>query len=597
MNEVIVDCEVYRNYFLLAARQIGTGKLITVEMHNNGAPTVDRAKVASMMKNNTTISFNGLSYDLPIITAFIIGKTNSELKDLSDAIIKMSLPTWQVLRKKSIHVPKNWDHIDLIEVAPDKASLKIYGGRLGVQKMQDLPIEPEAIISDEDADILRRYCVNDLDVTQALFDKLAEQVQLRRSMSEQYGIDLRSKSDAQIAEAIIKSEYTKITGKTAYRPGIDQQFFKYQNPGIIEFETPALRETFNRILETKFELGGNGAIKLPDWLKEEPIVVGGVLFQMGIGGLHSCEKKQFIDVENTNMQLVDYDVASYYPNIILQQKLSPRSMGEPFLKVYRSIVERRLEAKRTGDKVTADTLKICVNGSFGKFGSKWSALYSPELLIQTTITGQLALLMLIERFQARGIQVVSANTDGVVTYCDKSLDPVLREVAFDWMLDTSYELERTEYLRLASRDVNNYVAVKPEWSVKGKGVFAPTGLMKNPAFPIVQKAVMDYLSIGAHVHHTIKSCTDILQFCTVRRVQGGAVWCGDYLGKAVRFYYSDQVAADVSIHYAKNNNNRVPLSNGARPLMTVPDIIPGDLDYHRYIDAAEKLLSEVGFNQ
>lgn len=596
MNEVIIDCEVYRNYFLLAARQVATGKIITVEMHNDGTPTVERGKVAALMKNNTTVSFNGLSYDLAIIWAFIVGKKNSEIKDLSDAIIKTNLPAWQVLRNKGVQIPKNWDHIDLIEVAPGKASLKIYGGRLGVQKMQDLPIEVDAMISKEDAATLRAYCGNDLDVTLALFNKLQQQIELRKSMSEQYGIDLRSKSDAQIAEAVIKSEFTKITGETAYRPDIDQSVFQYQDPGIIEFQSPELQGTFERILKTKFRLGANGAMKLPDWLKEKPINVGGVDFQMGIGGLHSCEKSQLINVEDTENQLADYDVASYYPNIILQQKLSPHSMGEPFLKVYQSIVERRLEAKRAGDTVTADTLKICVNGSFGKLGSKWSALYSPELLIQTTITGQLALLMLIERLQARGIQVVSANTDGIVTYCHKSLDSELREVAFEWMLDTSYELERTEYLRLASRDVNNYVAVKTNRSFKGKGVFAPTGLMKNPDMPIIAEAVAKYLATKTPIEDTIRGCSDITQFCTVRRVNGGAIWRDGYLGKAVRFYYSTKVEPEESIHY-KTNSNKVPKSDGAKPLMDLPKTFPADVAFNRYIDAAEKLLGEVGYER
>ena len=118
---------------------------------------------------------------------------------------------------------------------------------------------------------------------------------------------------------------------------------------------------------------------------------------MGIGGLHSCEKSQYV-VADENTVLRDADVSSYYPSIILQQKLSPKAMGKDFITIYQSIVSRRIEAKHRGDKVTADTLKICVNGSFGKLGSKYSALYAPELLIQTTLTGQLALLMLIESY-------------------------------------------------------------------------------------------------------------------------------------------------------------------------------------------------------
>lgn len=63
------------------------------------------------------------------------------------------------------------------------------------------------------------------------------------------------------------------------------------------------------------------------------------------------------------------------------------------------------------------TFKIVLNGTFGKLGSKYSFLYSPNLMIQVTITGQLALLMLIEALEAAGISVVSANTDGIVSRC------------------------------------------------------------------------------------------------------------------------------------------------------------------------------------
>jgi hypothetical protein len=80
----------------------------------------------------------------------------------------------------------------------------------------------------------------------------------------------------------------------------------------------------------------------------------------------------------------------------------------------------------------------------------------------------------------------------------------------------------------------------------------------------------------------------------VRKVTGGAVWDDKLLGKSVRFYYSNSVPANQCIHYAKNSN-KVPKSDGARPLMTLPDTFPTDVDYARYIDAANQLLREVGY--
>ena len=268
-------------------------------------------------------------------------------------------------------------------------------------------------------------------------------------------------------------------------------------------------------------------------------------------------------------------------------------MGEEFLNVYGEIVQRRLHAKATGDKSTADSLKIAVNGSFGKLGSKYSALYSPDLLIQTTVTGQLALIMLIESVTNAGAEVVSANTDGIVVYCDSDRENDVEAAAFEWMLDTTYELERTDYRLIASRDVNNYVAVKPNGSIKGKGAFADPTMMKNPDAQIVYQAVSQYAIDGTPVDQTIKQCQDLRRFVTVRQVKGGAVWRDKILGKAVRWYLSRSVPEHEYIQYA-SNGNKVPRSDGAMPVMDMPDDFPGDIDYDAYILDAEKLLCEVG---
>jgi hypothetical protein len=583
----VLDCEVYSNYFLFAAKQINGDKTLVVEMHNDKCSDKDRRAVDKAMSSAIGVSFNGNNYDLPIIASFLAGASNADLKTMSDKIIVDQVPSWRL----GVRIPKKWDHIDLFEVSFGRASLKIYGGRLGCPKMQDLPIEPSATISEVQAKELRDYCSNDLDVTERLYNALAPQIELRKSMSDQYGIDLRSKSDAQIAEAVIKSEYLKLSGDMAYKPESIASEFYYVAPDLVSFSSKYLSDILTRIHETPFALGKNGSVLLPDWLKSERIVIDNTPYQMGIGGLHSCEKRQFVGADKDHL-LFDMDVASYYPNIILEQGLEPESMTGHFINVYESLVDRRIVAKRSGDKVTADTLKICVNGSFGKLGSKYSALYAPELLIQTTITGQLALLMLIERMTDVGIRIMSANTDGIVCHVPIELECAAQQVAFDWMLDTTYVLERTDYRALASRDVNNYVAVKLDGSYKGKGVFADAGLSKNPDMPIIAKAVALYVAKGVAIESTINGCKDVVQFCTIRTVKGGAQWQGDYLGKAVRFYWGNNIMAS-PISYIKNGN-KVPKSDGAIPMMDLPESLPSDIDYPRYIKAAKDLLEDVG---
>ncbi len=589
---VTIDVEIYVNYFLISALNSDTKKVIHFEMYDG--KDLNRKSLLSMMTKYTTLSFNGNGFDLPIITAALSGWPVAKLKRLCDEIIKSNKPSWMIVRNHDLNVPDNWDHIDIMEVAPGMASLKIYGGRLNAPTMQDLPIEPNAIITPEQRAPMRDYCVNDLETTYSLYKSLEKQVDLRVSMSEQYGVDLRSKSDAQIAETVIKSELQKKTGKKYRKPEISEnEQFKYLPPGVVEFQGEQLKDIYNKVLSIKFGLAANGAVKMPPELAKAKIVIGNGSYNMGIGGLHSCEKAQTVHA-GKGEHLLEVDVASYYPNIILQQNLAPKSMGKPFLEVYQSIVDRRIRAKRSGDKVTADTLKICVNGSFGKLGSKWSTLYAPELLLQTTITGQLALLMLIESFELAGLTVYSANTDGVVVKCKSEQLDLLRDICFDWMLSTSYELEETHYKTLASRDVNNYFAVTTDGKVKRKGIFANGGLAKNPDCNICFTAVTELAANGIPLSETITKCKDVTQFVTVRKVTGGAVWRDEKLGKAVRFYYSKDVSENVNIEYALNGN-KVPKSDGARPVMTLPDTLPADIDYKRYIAIAEDLLKGVGY--
>lgn len=590
-DRIYLDVETYKDYFLASFLRESTGNILDIEFHAD--QPLNKKKLAAVMGKNQTISFNGNGYDLIIITAALMGYSNEKLKALSDNIIKSNLPSWRIAKDHEIYVPRMWDHIDIMDVAPGTASLKIYGGRLGAPKLQDLPIKPDDNITPELREPMRRYCHNDLYTTQLLCNKLIKQIELRESMSEQYGVDLRSKSDAQIAETVIKSELEKMTGKK-YRcfEAPDDYGFRYKDPGIIEFKTEKLKGIFAKIKTHKFGLTANGSVKMPDFLKKEPIEFDGAKYQMGIGGLHSCEKQQYVK-PSSNQLLFDIDVASYYPNIILQQQIAPKSMGAPFLKVYQSIVDRRIKAKHAGDKVVADTLKIVVNGSFGKLGSKWSALYAPELLIQTTITGQLALLMLIESLAEKGVKTMSANTDGIVVLCGKDQEQTVEEIVFDWELATSYTLERTDYSAIASRDVNNYLAVKSGGRTKGKGVFANASLSKNPDTLIIYKAVADYVANGTPIEQTIKECNDVKQFVKVRQVKGGAIWRGEELGKATRFYYSNTVPSDECLRYVLNGN-KVPQSDGARPLMDLPDELPTDIDYQRYIDSANQLLKDIG---
>lgn len=605
-ERMVFDIECYANYFLIAFTSLSSGKVIHFERTANH--DFNRDKLWWMIHAFCLVSFNGINYDLPILALALAGKSNAQLKHATNEIIVNGTRPSDVLRNFKVK-KLNLNHIDLIEVAPLRANLKIYGGRLHAPRMQDLPFHPETTLSPEQIAIVRWYCVNDLTNTAILHESLKEQIELRDSMGKEYKMDLRSKSDAQIAEAVIAEEIERLNGARAQRPVIEPGTrYKYKIPHFIRYQTPLMNWALDVVRNANFIVSEDGNVGMPVELKELKLQIANGVYRMGIGGLHSSEQCA-AHYADANTLLIDRDVTSYYPYIILNQGLYPQHLGPNFLRVYRALVERRIAAKHAGNKVIADSLKITINGSFGKLGSMYSVLYAPDLLIQVTVTGQLSLLMLIERLEMVGIHVVSANTDGIVIKCPTARQGECDAIVKQWEAETSFETEDTQYLAVFSRDVNNYIAVKKKFDkatkqwlyqpdgCKTKGAYASPEkssdrLHKNPTNEVCVDAVLALLTKGTPIMTTVRSCTDIRKFVSVRTVSGGAVKDGVFLGKSIRWYYA--AGEEGEIVYAKNGN-KVPRSEGARPLMDIPATFPQDIDYERYEQEAERMLYDIGY--
>ena len=641
---VTIDIECYKNYFLVKFKHHASGRCKSYV--KNADNDIHREKLRSFIKNPkyTFVSFNGIYYDQLMLTAAIDGYSLKELKALSDDIIVNNLKYWDAYDKYSL--PRiNFDHIDIKEVAIGQCSLKVYGARIHAPKLQDLPFEPDHVLTDFEQVETDKYCENDLDTTYLLYKTVEGDINIRRDMSEKYGIDFRSKSDAQIAEALFKKQLIEIgckPKKANIRPGkeifyeVPEYFYELtDNPEIIEFmdllkEIPFVVgdsgkvtnfpykllgkkdiETFTneyneKLAEGKMHDKKTGKLKmtLEEFLEKKPkvIYIGGRKYKLGMGGLHSQEKKQVIKAKG-GYKLFERDVASYYPNIILNQSLYPKHLSEKFMELYRKVVETRLKSKALkGDKSLTDEqralhakidkiFKIVINGSFGKFGSVWSILYAPDLLLQVTVTGQIGLLILVDELnKLPETEVISANTDAVVVHCSNEDYSEVDKVCAYWQKVCNLTLEETPYSAMYSRDVNNYVAVKAGGGTKIKGVCKKPDLSKNILGYICSKAVVDYLVDGEDIEDTICLHDDIRDFLCAKKVTGGAVWRGENLGKAVRWYYGTD---GESIHYAKNNN-KVADSDGASVCMDLPDEFPDNVNFQLYIDRAYKLLESLG---
>lgn len=587
---LLFDLEIYPNYFLAAFKQYNGNKVVTFELYP-GTEVFNAQKLLWVMHNFCLVGFNSNKFDIPILYMALQGCSLDDLHEAVEMIIQRGAQPRDIEERFKFKIGQI-NTVDLIEVAPLSASLKAYMARLHAQRLQDLPYDPNKPLSVEEAYKVLIYCCNDLDGTGLLLKELEPQLELRASMSLEYKQDLRSKSDAQIAEAVICSEVAKLIGRYPKRPKIEPgTTFKYNVPDFITYQTKEFQDMLEVVKNTVFTVEANGKISTSSNLEEYKVKLGKSVYRMGVGGLHSSEEciAHYADEDTL---LLDVDASSYYPSIILNQSLYPKHMGLNFLEVYRSIVTRRLKAKKEGNKVVADSLKITINGSFGKLNSKYSSLYAPDLLIQVTLSGQLCLLFLIEMIELSGIPVVSANTDGIVIKCKISRYDNLVNIIKLWENITGFETEETRYKSIFLANVNNYVTVKTDGKTKLKGAYAKAGLSKNPVSTICIDAVIEKITNDIPIEKTIKECKDITKFVIARNVKGGAEKDGVYLGKIVRWYYAYKQTG--TINYVMTGN-KVPKSEGGYPVMDLPPSFPDNIDYNRYIEEATEILIDIGY--
>lgn len=601
-DRLVWDTEFYPNYALLGFQNVKTGKIIKFEFTEGSVP--DRDKFLWVLRNFVLVGFNDAAFDVPMAMATLTGLNPFELVECVHSLIQgfgmQPREFYKVHRIKPIQV----DHVDLIELTPLGPSLKIAAGRLHAPRMADLPFPVDRVLTEDQRTILRWYWKNDLDNTQLLYEKHKTAISLREVLTREYKVDVRSKSDPQIAEQVIRKEIQRISGqrhleRAEIEPG---RSFQYQPPKYLRYRTPTMQWVLNFVCAQHFTIDDRGSPVMPQALEKLDVVIGDASYSMGIGGLHSKEKRA-IHIAGKQFELTDNDVTSYYPSLILDQGMFPPNIGPVFLQVFRRIYDRRIAAKRNGDKTTSETLKIVLNGTFGKTGERggYSVVYYPEMMIQVTVTGQLALLMLIERLELEGITVVSANTDGVLIKCPIHKIERKKAIIKGWEQDTGLELETTHYKAVYSRDVNNYIALYLEPKegedafryAKSIGAYRKTldvyPLKWNPTCDICSEAVIAFLATGTPIEQTINACSDVRKFIEVRQVRGGACKDGEYLGKAIRWYYAK--GEEGEIINAKNGHT-VARSTGARPCMILPTAVPDDLDREAYVRRATEMLED-----
>ena len=212
-----------------------------------------------------------------------------------------------------------------------------------------------------------------------------------------------------------------------------------------------------------------------------------------------------------------------YPHLMTLMGYTSRNIPSP--EVYAATIERRVKAKRAGDKATANALKLVLNTTYGAMLNHYNPLYDPLMGRSVCISGQLFLLELANHLVADcdTLKVIQLNTDGIMVSFDEDEYSKVLAITGEWQERTGFELEEDTVKTICQKDVNNYVEVPFEGDPKIKGGVLVRGIAQAGAFNInnnacvVAKAVKDYLAHGVPVEDTIMSCDRLLDFQLVAK--------------------------------------------------------------------------------
>lgn len=557
-NRWIFDEEVYPNLFLLCAKIPGTD----IRKRFQVSPLGDnRAELALWLLNEVQdmVGFNNLFYDYPVLHyAFDKKIQNLRGRDFCSAIYKFSYKLIKSNRfPRKVHPLRK--QIDLFKINhfDNKAkmtSLKLLEFNLRLKNIQELPYPPDMVLTESQIQDVVDYCDNDADATELVYNETVPEIELRDKMSPMFGIDFTNFNSSKMGEHILISKIIEQLGESKVyhvfetnsgymkkkiintpRESIDFQevvfdYIHYKTEPFQKilqwFKGRTITETKGVFSEIPFD---ELEVLIPHYHVEKTkgkqktlnVVNFGFQYDFGVGGIHgSVDAGVYEPAEDE--EILDIDVASYYPNLAIKNRFYPEHLGVEFCDIYESIYEERKKYPKKTHKMENLALKLALNGSYGKSNSEFSPLYDPMYTMKTTVNGQLLLCMLSEELMLRvpNCMMLQINTDGMTIKFKKVFKPLVTAVCKEWEELTQLELEDIQYSRMVIKDVNNYIAVNLDGSyVKRKGAAfihkeAPGELEMHKNFSqlVVPKALEAYFVDGILPEDFMKNHDNVYDF-------------------------------------------------------------------------------------
>ena len=531
----VMDYETLSNCFLAVFEEVKSEEQEIFVIHKSKNQIIEFVGFLerNIAMNEWHVSYNGIGFDSQVtehvlrnkeqlmemdgdeIAEFIYSKVQDIIRRQNEGEFLEFSPRDLQIRQVDVFKLNHWDN------PAKRSSLKWIQFSMDWKNIIDMPIHHSSDIRADQIPEIIKYCINDVKSTKQIMFLSKEQIALRKTLTEEYNIDLFSASEPRISKELFLHFLSKETGIRKYdlkqmRTYREKIVVKDIILDYIKFSTATFENLLKKFQEVVIYPGETkGGFKYS-------VQYHGVKTDYGLGGIHGARDSRLYE-SDSDMVIMTSDVTSFYPNLAIRNGWAPGHLPqEEFCNLYEWFFEERKKIPKKDPKNYV--YKIILNSTYGLSNDENSFLYDPEFTMRITINGQLTLSMLYEMIceEIPGAIPLMQNTDGVETLIPRKYVNQYMDICARWEKITNLQLEHDTYSKLILGDVNNYIAVTEDGKSKCKGRFEykDLALHKNKSFLIIPKALHAYFVEGIEPEDFIKANTNVFDFCGGVKIRG-----------------------------------------------------------------------------
>ncbi|UEL49720.1 hypothetical protein JW646_02570 [Terrisporobacter hibernicus] len=524
-------------------------------------------RVFNKNKDSIWVGYNIKGYDQWIMKGIIAG---IDPCIISEKIIEQNISPYAVDRSL------NKIDIKIFELNDSYRSLKELELFMGEDiRESTVSFDLNRYPTKEEIEELTTYCLHDVRMTFKVFQEVYYKYEAQLGLIEYFKLDksMINKTEAQLSAYILGAK----------KPN-------YTREDIVEFEivNTIKLSKYNNIMQWYEDYNNR------DFKKYLRANVYGVDTDFGWGGLHSARKKY-----EGEKFIVNSDVSSFYPSIMIEYGLLSRNVQNPGK--FKEIRDTRFKFKKEKNPIEK-SLKLVLNSTYGACLDVNNDLYDQRQGIAICVNGQLLLLDLIEKVELTfgdRAEFIQGNTDGVMFKFNskEDVDKYL-EICKEWSKRTKMNLDHDFIKKIIQKDVNNYVYVKEDNSIKSKGAYVKKLSLIDNDLPIVNKAIKEKLINNIEIEKTVNDSNNLIDFQKSIKITGKyshVVYGKENINLKVLRVFASKLSSDKAIMKMKSDGklekisytpDRVFIDNS----QVINKEIPNKLDKSWYIKLAKDRL-------